>query len=282
MGIVKPIKQIVREKVNECTDAGAEQFILSIRPIYGSSAQGSPIHIGTCILLNVRQENYLLTAAHVIDENKYSSLYVGGETELELIEGDFLTTRKPEGGRSNDRYDFAWTKLPKEFLAKLGKVEFIYEKDLAVNRANTNGRLYLALGYPNSKNKKVDNRKKSVTPKYLKYSSIVKPNTALCQKLGISGNEHLFLDFDSKHSKNSDGLIVNSIEPRGISGGVLIDMGSISKPGQLVAGNPCKGKLAGMLIENHKDHKAMLAVKIGVVINHMKKTTVPNNHIYWK
>jgi hypothetical protein len=272
MGIIKALDEIALEKMNECSEAGAGQFKSSIRPIYGSSRNGTPRHIGTCILLNLNQENYLLTAAHIVDENKFSSLYVGTRSELELIEGEFFITREPVGGRINDHYDFAWKKLSTEFLAKLKNVKFIYEKDLAINLENTDSRLFLALGYPNSKNKKVNLLQKSVTPRFMKYSSTVKPNTDLCKKLGISENQHFFLNFNSKHSKNSDGLIVNSIAPKGISGGALIDMGSFG-PKQFEPGIQCKGKLAGMLIENHKEHKAISAIKIGVIINQIRKLT---------
>jgi hypothetical protein len=221
------------------------------------------------MLLNLGHENYLLTAAHIVDENKNTSLYVGTGNELELIEGEFFITREPEGGRNNDHYDFAWTKLSTDFLSKLERVKFIYEKDFAINLGNHYERLFLALGYPNSKNKNVNVPNKSVKPKFQKYSSIVKPNNDLCQKLGVSGNEHLFFEFDSKHSRNSDGAIGNSIEPRGMSGGAIIDMGRIGLK-QLVPGTPCQGKLAGMLIENHKDHKTILVIKIGVIIKKIK------------
>jgi hypothetical protein len=271
MSIVKPINEIVRERMNECADAGAQQFIKSIRAIYCSTEQGTPDHIGTCILVQVKQTKYLLTAAHVIDNNEYSSLYIGGETGLVLIEGNFVCTEKTDSGRENDYYDFAWLALSEELINRIGDVDFVSDDRFSSYSGATEGRLYLALGYPNSKNKKVNHQNRSVKPHYLKYSSTVKPNSALCQKLGISGEQHYFLDYNSKHSKNSEGLIVNSVGPRGISGGALIDMGNISKPEQYILGMPCSGRLAGMLIENHKEHKAMLAVKLDFIIEKIEK-----------
>ena len=259
--------------MNECTEAGAKQFMSSIRPIYGSSKNMSaPIHIGTCILIEISKTKYMVSAAHVFDENKYNSLYLGARSELELVVGDIYTTQKVNGNRSEDHFDFAWMKLTSELLSKLDNVKFISENDLANEQEDPHGRLYLALGYPNSKNKKVNIQKKSVTPKFLKYSSTVKSKPSLCEKLRITGNEHLFLDFDSKQSKDSDGNIVMSVKPTGISGGGLIDMGNISKPKNFLPGIPCVGKLAGILIENHKEHKAMSAVKIGVIVNQIKKS----------
>jgi hypothetical protein len=274
MGIVKSIGEIVRERMTECTDAGAQQFIGSIRPIYGSTENGNPIHIGTCILLQIENLKYLLTAAHVIDENEHSSLYVGGESEVILIEGDFLCTKKPEGGRDNDHYDFAWLQLSDQFIGKMGNVCFAEEKQFSNYNGQTEGRLYLALGYPNTKNRQINTQEKSVKPHYMKYASTVKPNDVLCKKLGVSGKDHLFLNYNPKHSKDEAGKIVNSIVPRGISGGALIDMGNIAKLDSYIPGASCKGQIAGMLIENHRDCKAMSAVKVGVIVEQIKMNNV--------
>jgi len=270
MGIVKTVSEVVRERMNECTDAGAQQFIGSIKPIYGSSHNGIPIHIGTCILLQIDNNKYLLTAAHVTDENEYSSLYIGGESELILIEGNFFRTEKPEGDRKKDHYDFAWLKINDEFIKKIGDVSFVEETQLISDNGSTEGKLYLALGYPNSQNKKINTHKASLTPKYIKYSSTIKPNDALCQKLGVSGEEHLFLGYDSTYSKDNNGHKVNSFAPKGISGGALVDMGKISDPKSYIPQTPCNGKIAGMLVENHKEFKAMSAVKINVVLDQIK------------
>ncbi len=271
MGVVKSIDEIVRERMSQCTAAGAQQFIGSIRPIYGSTQSGNPIHTGTCILLQIENGNYLLTAAHVIDENEHSSLYVGGESKVILIEEEFLCTKKPEGGRDNDHYDFAWLQLGDQFIGQMGNVCFAEEKQLSSYNGQTEGRLYLALGYPNTKNKQIDTQGKSVTPHYMKYASTVKPNETLCKKLGVSGKDHLFLNYNPKYSKDELGKIVNSIAPRGISGGALIDMGNIARPDSYVPNASWKGQIAGMLIENHRDYKAMLAVKIGVIVEQIKR-----------
>jgi hypothetical protein len=257
--------------MNACADDGAVQCISAIRPIYGSTDLGRPEHIGTCIFLDIDKNKYLLTAAHVIDENQHTSLYVGGDKKLVLIEGDFTSTEKPGDDRNKDHYDFAYLLLKDGLLKKLGNIDFFNETAISENREDTTGRLYLALGYPVSKNKKSDPSAKMVQPHYLKYSSTIKTNTVLCQKLGISGKDHLFLGHDSKYSRDSEGTIVNTIAPKGISGGALVDMGNIARPEQLKDNIACKGRLAGLLIENHKEHKSTVAVKISLIIEAIKR-----------
>ena len=132
---------------------------------------------------------------------------------------------------------------------------------------NTDGKIYLAIGYPNSKNKnkEINRTNTSVTPHLFSYSSTIKQNSDLCQKLKISGNEHLFLNYNSKYSKDTNGLKINSISPKGISGRALIDMGNITQIEQYETNVLCNGKLTGLLIENHQEYCVMCAVKISVI-----------------
>lgn len=261
------INEIIRARINKCSDKAAKKFINSVRPIYGASINGNPIHIGSCLLLQVDGNKYIVTAAHIIDENKTSSLYIGGKHELVLIEGDFLCTSRPDGDRSKDHYDFALMKLNSDLVKKIGYKHYCSENELVTTYLNPKGRCYLALGYPHSRNKKINLSKKSVKPYYLKYTSIIVSNEQLCKKLKITGNDHYFLSFDPKKSKDSSGNIVNSVAPRGISGGALIDLGDFSKPYNLLDTAPCTAKLTGMMIENHPDQKAMVAVSIRIIID---------------
>ncbi len=265
------ISDVVKEKMNECVEAGGKQFMASIRPIYGSTNSGVPLHIGTCTLIEVAQNKYIVSAAHVFDENQYSSLYFGSSSELEPLEGNIFSTQNVDGKRSNDHFDFAWMKIPQKLLSKLNNVNFISENDIANGKENSKGRFYLALGYPNSKNRKINILQKSVKPMYFKYGATVQSNIKLCQKLNISGNQHLFLNYDLKGSRNSDGNKVASIKPTGISGGGLIDMGIFASTDKLLPDVSFVGKLAGILIENHKAHKAISAIKINVIVDQIKK-----------
>ena len=269
MNVVQPVKEFVRMKIDELTDAGAKKFYDSVRPLYGIAGSNSPNHIGTCILLSINQKKYLLTAAHVADHREDTALHVGVNNQLVEIDGNLTSTSKPSGGRDNDHYDFAWLELSPRFLKQAGHLEFITEEFISTGNVGTKNRLFLALGYPNSKNKKINHAKKTVVPRPLKYASTIKDKPRLCKKLGISGAEHLFLDFSSKYSKASDGQMVRSISPKGVSGGALVDMGKIPIHDQRNA--LTKGLLAGLLIENHAEHQVMCAVKIGFIVDQIKR-----------
>jgi hypothetical protein len=58
------------------------------------------------------------------------------------------------------------------------------------------------------------------------------PSTTICY-------DHIFIGFDAKHSKDCDGNLVNSIAPRGISGGALVDVGNLGDPSNLPKDAEC-------------------------------------------
>ncbi len=270
MAHIKSVAEVVLERTDECVDVAAKDFSAAVRPIYGSNDQGRPEHIGSCVLLMVDGAPVLLTAAHVLDNNAKSTLYIGGETSLVQINGDFLATNKPGGCRADDHFDFAAQKLSSQTVCALGAVKYISEDELSSNTSDTTGHVYLVLGYPNTKNRKVKATGKCVLPQLWKYSSTHKPNPSLEAKLKIPSDSHYFLGFDKKHSKDASGTIVNSIDPTGISGGALIDLGNLANPKNLATSTQCKGRLAGLAIEFHATHRAIVATRLQTILQGLR------------
>jgi hypothetical protein len=270
MALIKTLEEAVRDRMRELTEAAAGQFSEAIRPIYRGTKEGLPEQIATCTLLHLGNHKYLATAAHVVDDNtdNESTLYTGGAPGGPLIEinGDFWITQKPGNDRNNDRYDFAVWKISQTVIDGLGDIKYFTDHEIGDKRTSAVGRIYMMLGYPNSKNKKVDAQGKSVKPTYSKYTGTVKANLELTKKLNISGDDHVFLDFDNKHSKDSEGNVVNSINPRGLSGGALIDLGSLATPDNFDVASNARVRLAGILIEHQSDDKVIVAVKIGLIL----------------
>lgn len=274
MSIIKTYSEILYEKMDNNIEIAKRNFIKSVLPIYGSSVNGNPIHIGTSILIQINANKIFITAAHIIDKLKLTQLYVGVNFKLVPIEGNFKVSPKVKDSREKDHFDFAYIVLKDDLHSSFKGIPAIDENMISKYDGNTKGHHYVAFGYPNSKNKKIDFVNNTVQPKIMKYSSVVKKSKPLCDHLGISGNNHLFLDFDSKYSKNSKGQKIPSIEPKGISGGALIDMGNINKR---ILNNDLEYscELVAMLIENHKNYKLFSAVKINLIINTINKYIAP-------
>ncbi len=93
---IQTINEISRDILNEWSENARARYRDAVRPIYGATGKGDPDHIGSCILLEVDGEQFLLTAAHVLDHNQNTSLYLGGD-ELILLQFEALATIAPSG-----------------------------------------------------------------------------------------------------------------------------------------------------------------------------------------
>jgi len=267
--LIKPNIKKVTKIINDATDVGASQFKASIREVYGQSEKQQLDHIGSCVFLSINSKKYLLTAAHITDRFEDTPLYIhGAANKLVRIQGEFLSVKKPESGRDADHYDFAWAHLSNQLIELCGENDFIPEEKFTEGTESPKDRIYLALGYPCSKNKP-NTHERTITPRYFPYAGVVKSDESLCKELGVLGIDHLFLEYDFKHSKNENADLINSINPRGLSGGALVDMGTFSD--WYKSTDKLTGKLAGMLIEMHKAHNVIVAVKISKIVNLIKQ-----------
>lgn len=272
MGLIKTVNEVVRDRMNECVEVLARKFMSSVRPIYGSTEHGKPYHIGSCVLIELDGSKYLITAAHVIDHNQITTLYVSGESDLVQLEAEALITNPGSGNRDNDKLDFAILPLSEELTKQLGNVVFINESSMSNDASENKGKLYLALGFPNSKNKKIDNKENKVTQNPFIYSSTLNLNQDIFSKVGATTSQHYLLDFCSKHSKDENNNTVNSIAPIGASGGALFFIEGVNNPDNYRPDAECVGKLTGILIENHKQQKIIMATKISVIKDALKNS----------
>jgi hypothetical protein len=262
---IKTVQQVIRDRLRKCTDGASARFKDAILPIYGSTETGGPFQIGSSILLKIGKQPVLLTAAHNIDWNKSTSLYIGRSALKEPLRLTFFTSDKPHGDRDKDTYDFAVANISDNLVAKLGGVKYVTEAEISWSVPSTKGRVYACFGYPNSKNKKIDQKNKKITPRFGRYTSRAIRPLALLKKLKVSGNDHLFVAFNKKYSRDEAGNRVNSIAMPGFSGGAVIDLGNFSDRDDLVG--ECNPLLAGLFIEFHSEHKSIVATRLSTILS---------------
>jgi len=267
VGKIKTVQEATRDRINECINAVCDRFGSAVRPIYGSDDRRLATHIGSAILLKVHGTPLIITAAHVIDVNEQMALYVAGTKCLVPLEATFTITGRPPSGRTDDRYDFAVAKLSPATSSALGNVGYIKDDELLLHDAPTQGHLHVVLGYPNSKNKRIDHVSRVVRSELWKYGGIAGRDEVLQTKLKISGEDHLFIGFDSRHSRAADGSLVNSISPRGISGGAVCDAGNLADAENLRPDAQMQQRLAAIVIEYHADRSQILATRLRVALD---------------
>lgn len=248
-----------------------KDFRASVRPIYRniSDSDRRPMHIASCLLLDVDGTLIVSTAAHVMDHLQESPLYVGGSMGKGLVPlagGKTRSTSKAGNRRDADHYDSAFWAPPPSAVAAMGDVTFL--NDATLSRADpTPGRLYTAIGYPVSRNKRaIEHATKSVTTRISMYTAEVEEMPGLAAKLGLSGAEHFFLRFE-KRSFAGDGVRTNTFGPMGLSGGALLDLGDFAHPESFARDPIGNARLGGMVIEHHKEHRALVAVRIDGIVN---------------
>jgi hypothetical protein len=264
--LIKRMPDAFQESINEHMRAAGEKFRDTIRPVYGTTDKGTAVHIGSCTLLRKNGDAFLLTAAHVIDENKYTPLYVAGATNLVLIQEEFAATPKIDGSRENDHFDFAIAKLSKNTTDSLGAVRFISAYDISGAWAESPGHVFMAMGCPHSKNRNIDNVNLHIRSIIWKYSATAVTDAKLAKKLGVTGKEHVFIKFNKKYSQDENGGRVNSVNPRGMSGGALFDLGNLADPWTLEPTAERRARLTGLLIELPANRNLMVSTRIDPIL----------------
>lgn len=261
MAAIKTVKEVVRERSNELASAALQQFWDAVKPIYGATETGRPDHIGSALLLDLTEGRFLATAAHVIDWNQQTSLYLGAE-DFALLQFEALVTTAPNGDRNKDHADFAVAPLDSDLVSRLSGAKFITEAEISRSVAPSAGRSYTCLGYPNSKNKFNPREGSNVTPRLLPYTSVGRP--ASCLPKVAKDRYHVLLEYDAKHFRDENGKKVSATALRGCSGGAMIDLGRISADTLTDSVEP---KLAALLIEGHAPEKVILGTRIDAMLD---------------
>lgn len=270
-------KEVSREYLDKAANAALAQFRDAVMPIYGVTDKGDPDHIGSAVLLDLREGKFLLTAAHVLDWNGKTSLYLGAD-EFVLLEFEALITVAPDGDRDKDHADFAIARLDAEIRSKLSRAKFITEAEISRSVGPAEGRTYACLGYPNSKNKVKPFKGTKVRPSLLPYTSTGRPVSQLpdIARDGI----HILIDYNAKNARDELGKKVSATDMHGCSGGAVIDLGRISAD---ALGGKLEPKLAALSIEGHAKEKVILGTRLTAIVpairHHLKSTSGRTNTV---
>jgi len=235
-----------------------ERVQRAICPIYGVDRKDKAQLVGTSLLFSIRGKSLLVTAAHVLDANGESTLYIGGPTELVPLTGTAYKTTPPAGGRPKDLLDLGLMDISEASPEQWSRYRFLTPDDLDVNDMPAEHTLYGFVGFPETKNRP--------SLKKLKLSSMIcvlvpTPQEKYIQ-LGLNLFAHIVGQFDPKKQLNSDGRTITSPDPHGMSGGGVWRMGT---PEELANGTNVE-RLIGVGIEYRKAARILLGVRASVLV----------------
>jgi hypothetical protein len=257
--MIMTLAEYIRQRLRELMATAATDIAKAVFPIYYATEPGRAEHLGSCILVRWNSRHLLLTAAHVIDANKVASLYIPVQGKLRKLEGSGIITRAPSGLRERDRFDFSIMDLPQDLLHELGNIRYVEQHEVLSAGATPARHAYMAFGYPNSENKP-DHALLQIVPRRFSYGG------ALDRVRGASESDHLRMRYD-KRSRTLEGDVVASIDPRGVSGGAMFDLGGVLDTSDLSPTTGARFRLAGLLIERRRREKVIIATRIETVLS---------------
>lgn len=270
--MIVTLKDAINEKIVSLPESARQRFRKAIVPIYGATDNGRATALGSALRIKINKIPYLVTAAHLIDHISYTSLNMPSEGKLLPVEGDFFTTTKPDNSRTNDKFDFAFSKISPEIAEKFTDDSFIHEEKIC-DTPMKEGHLYTALGYPCSTNEKtILHYEQKIIPKIATYSGTALKDglEKLNKNQNINNKEHIIIKHNKK-SLDTKFRKVNSYDPHGFSGGGLFDLGNVASIEVMVNDKIPEPKLVGLLIEHHPKHQAMVATRFDTIIAAIKE-----------
>jgi hypothetical protein len=275
MNVIVSVDEASREETHRRLEELAAHQGNAVRPIYGQSMARPdlPEPIGSCTLVRIHGVALLLTAAHIVEHHKVTTLYVAGKTCLVGITATFHATA-PINARGEDAYDFAACRLTASQLEALGDVSFIEEHEVAKGSQFGRGAMFGCLGFPLSKNKRVNATDHSVRTTLWKYASYEKASGDSATRPDAVANCHLFVQFDQKKGKDRAGATVNAIKPTGASGGPVFYLGNLGAGSTYSPNSPMRPMLAGILTKNPMNGDALRVTRIDVVLGVLERSSL--------
>lgn len=221
-----------------------------------------PVSAGSGTLIQLGSRRFLITAAHVIDAAKHTSLYAGINGVLVEVDGTAFVTASDD--RDKDLFDFAFMELEGKLAQACERLNFIGKEHFFYGSFEPELTVYMALGYPRSKNKKRDLPGKKVRNR--RWSFTTRKAMAFDHgRVGTDPRTHIPVMFVRNRVVDDTSSRVNPISPRGLSGGPLLQLGNAGSPSYYQRAS-IPALVSGILIENRDDERAVLAVRIRIVL----------------
>jgi hypothetical protein len=256
---MKDLARNALDRANELVSAAA---LKAVRPIYRNVGT-RPEHLGTVSFVEVDEIDYILTAAHVLDDHETHTLYIG-HTRLQDITLTFRSTSAPGGDRLNDHWDFAFAKADSAWREQ-GIVPLAIGHPVIEEAA-----IFTAVGYPNSANRKVDVQKRQIRPTQRRFSSTrLGADHPIYEDLGIAFDTHAAISRDPKYAI-SNGKRVKTFEPRGMSGGIIFGLSNVHSASVVVFGDEPVIFPAGLITDRSDRHRALFGPALTVIADQIR------------
>lgn len=218
------------------------------------------------VLIKVEGNHFLLTAGHVVEDVNPEDVGVMINNTFFILEGEVKYAR-PSDSEQNDKIDLAVWELNDEVIDSLSaKYKFLEFQDIEYDHQTTTEPKYLIVGFPVTRSKlNVKTAKIKVAP----FIFLTKQaEEKFYERLGFEKHSTLLLDYRKAKIESFDTkLVLQGPKPQGISGcGLWYLPKLIVNEGQKVP-----VKLVGIMIEHHNQFNVVVATRIHVVTEILRR-----------
>lgn len=195
-------------------------------PFYVPDVRGNPQLLGSAVPIQISDQFFLASAAHVLDENDIarmgldaSTLYLPLDSHLEALPSvqAFKTSLPPSGRREDDLADVAILSLPASIATRLAPRRFLRPRDFAMRDHLEPASDYIFSGFPAAQSKPIYGTTR-VKPQCLAYFGRSAPPSD-AKDPRIKAHLHVLARFDRQRVRDSDGRTTAAPDPSGMSGG---------------------------------------------------------------
>ena len=147
--------------------------------------------------------HFLLTAAHVLDDNAKSTLYIPSKSgELIVLEGESFRSAADGENRESDLTDVGVVALKADLAERIGAESFLPVSMVDVDDIGKPGASYIAMGYPAKKNEQLNRTQRTIKRRPASYTANILPVENL-PKIGVHRGSHILIGYKQRHSRTS-------------------------------------------------------------------------------
>ena len=257
--------------VQDRVDSQGSRLLRSVRPLAVFREGFDPTPVGSAVLLWYRGSRYFVTAAHVLDSFPTIAHSIGSNQRWITVSGPYQMTDPPNGDRDKDRVDIGFGLIPAGAAAELESdgchfftADEVSEHETVRFDSPTRSK-YLFLGYPLHEFRYLRFSNSTETPNRPVMANIVPRSDHVT--LGLSIGSHIVTEYDHKEVFSAEGT-QSSPKLTGLSGGGAFRFPIIENRFDLT-----QPSLAGVLIEQDKQSRRLIATRLAVVFELMRRAS---------
>jgi hypothetical protein len=250
------------ERAMRAYDA-AQSLNSAVRPIYAvRSASNRPEQIGSCVLLEIQEHTFALSASHVFDPIGEHVVLIAGGTRLHQLAGErFSSLRGPSGTHRDDPVDASVLHITSDVPDEIRKASLNIGDLDGFTIRNMND-FHVASGYRISRSKVSPTR--TLMSELDAYPTI-EVDDSLYGPAGLDRTRQVALAFEDHVLQENRWQTAPGV--RGLSGGAIVRISGLPSDLRLPAGPSQVAKLTAITIARRPDRGDQLGLLIGTRIS---------------